>query len=55
MDAVVDLVENKATVAHLTPLSFVYVFVLASALVMNGSALVGPHKTLPQVRIRAGG
>ena len=55
MDAVVDLVENKSTIAHLSPLSFVSVFVLASALVMNGSALVGPDKLLPQVSRMAGG
>ena len=47
MEPIIDLVENKAQLSCLTPLSFVFVFVMGSALVINGSALIGPYNLLP--------
>lgn len=46
-EPIIDFVENKAQVGTLTPLIFVFAFAVASTLVMCGSALIGPEKTLP--------
>ena len=48
-DPIIDFVENKVQIWWLHPLIFVFAFVIGSALVMAGSALIGPSDTLPRV------
>ena len=45
-EPLIDFVENKGQVSFLSPLIFVYAFAVGSAIVMSGSALVGPDNTM---------
>lgn len=45
-EPIIDFVENKAQISWLTPLIFIFAFVLGSAIVISGSALIGPENIL---------
>lgn len=53
MEPIIDLVTNNALCASLMPCTFVYAFSMASALVLAGSALVGPYDVLPKNNLEA--
>ena len=49
LEPIIDFVENKSQIGWLTPCIFIFAFAMGSAIVMCGSALIGPENTLGTV------